>query len=162
VFFTKGVGHGNSEIISFENALRDAQIACYNLVNVSSIIPPGCIEVPTEEGIQFLSPGQIVYTVLSRKTQKTVNTNIQNIYASIGVAQPSQTDFYGYIGEMNGIDSEVEIINKSSQEQAIELLKTSRELDDSIDIKSFAFTAQSSLSSTKKYTTCVAAAVFIE
>ncbi len=162
VFFTKGVGHGSSEILSFENALRDAQIACYNLVKVSSILPSGCNEIPVEEGVQFLSPGQIVYTVLSRKTQKTVNTNIKSIYASIGVAQPSQTNQYGYIGEMNGMDSTIEIINKKSREQAIELLKSSRELDTSIKIKTSSITAFSSLSSTEEFTTCVAAAVFIE
>src|SRR5262249_20061590 len=37
LFFTKGVGTHREKLTSFELALRDAQIACYNLVRVSSI-----------------------------------------------------------------------------------------------------------------------------
>ena len=39
LFFTKGVGTHREKFTSFELALRDARIACYNLVRVSSIFP---------------------------------------------------------------------------------------------------------------------------
>ncbi|MEM2981086.1 MAG: pyruvoyl-dependent arginine decarboxylase, partial [Thermoproteota archaeon] len=42
VFFTKGVGIHRERLASFEIALRDAGIAQFNLVPISSIIPPGC------------------------------------------------------------------------------------------------------------------------
>jgi arginine decarboxylase len=35
--FTKGAGTHREELTSFEMALRDAGIACYNLVRVSNI-----------------------------------------------------------------------------------------------------------------------------
>ena len=43
LFFTKGVGTHREKLSSFELALRDARIACYNLVRVSSIFPPKCL-----------------------------------------------------------------------------------------------------------------------
>ena len=44
LFFTAGVGVHREKLTSFEMALRDASIACYNLVRVSSIFPPRCEE----------------------------------------------------------------------------------------------------------------------
>ena len=42
VFLTKGVGVDKHKLTSFECALRDAGIAAFNLVRVSSIFPPHC------------------------------------------------------------------------------------------------------------------------
>lgn len=40
IFLTKGVGRHSEKLTSFELALRDARIAEFNLVRVSSIFPP--------------------------------------------------------------------------------------------------------------------------
>ncbi|MEM2440028.1 MAG: pyruvoyl-dependent arginine decarboxylase, partial [Candidatus Bathyarchaeia archaeon] len=45
-FLTKGVGKHKEQLQSFELALRNAGIQHCNLVNVSSIIPPGCKLIP--------------------------------------------------------------------------------------------------------------------
>ena len=66
VFFTKGVGKHKEELHSFELALRSARIEKYNLVQVSSIFPPGCKRVAQAIGAKKLSPGQIVFCVMSR------------------------------------------------------------------------------------------------
>jgi arginine decarboxylase len=50
MFFTKGVGTHREQLTSFEMALRDARIACYNLFRVSSIFPPNCEEVTIDKG----------------------------------------------------------------------------------------------------------------
>ena len=42
IFLTKGVGVHKDKLASFEQALRKAGIEKYNLVNVSSILPPKC------------------------------------------------------------------------------------------------------------------------
>lgn len=163
VFFTKGVGHGRNEIISFENALRNAQISCYNLVKVSSILPPGCEQVTVEEGIKELSPGQIVYTVLSRNTIDNSSTvKPMQIYASIGIAQPKNPNFYGYIGESSGIDIGLEEITVNSRELATELLQSSRNGSGELEIETLVITAFTPVDSLDKFTTCIAAAVFIE
>ena len=47
IFLTKGVGRHSEKLTSFELALRDARIAEYNLVRVSSIFPPGCRLFPS-------------------------------------------------------------------------------------------------------------------
>lgn len=46
VFLTKGVGKHKEQLSSFELALRNAKIANFNLVRVSSIFPPGCKLIP--------------------------------------------------------------------------------------------------------------------
>jgi hypothetical protein len=44
-FLTRGVGVHREKLVSFEMALRDARIASFNLVTVSSILPPHCAVV---------------------------------------------------------------------------------------------------------------------
>ena len=65
MFFTKGVGRHKDYLQSFELALRDAKIEKCNLVTVSSIYPPGCKRIPTEEGLKLLQPGQITFAVMA-------------------------------------------------------------------------------------------------
>jgi len=99
MFFTKGVGKHRQNLQSFEEALRDAGIAEYNLVRVSSIFPPGCKIVSRARGIQQLTPGQIVFCVLAE-----TRTNEPNRLgcAGIGLARPAETSRYGYISEHHG------------------------------------------------------------
>src|SRR5436305_12113859 len=73
LFFTKGVGTHREKLTSFELALRDAGIACYNLVRVSSIFPPHCDVVPIGEGLKQLQPGQIVHCVMSESATAEPN-----------------------------------------------------------------------------------------
>lgn len=71
IFFVKGTGFSrNSELRSFEEALRDAGIERFNIVKVSSIIPPFCKEISREEGLKDLKTGQLVYSVISRISSK--------------------------------------------------------------------------------------------
>ncbi|TFG16864.1 MAG: arginine decarboxylase, pyruvoyl-dependent [Promethearchaeota archaeon] len=164
VFFTRGIGHANEKIISFENALREAQISRYNLVTVSSILPPQCKEVTVQEGNGLLSPGQIVYTVLSRITIENLTTSRpESMFASIGVAKPIDTTFYGYLGEYSGINEDIDHVKKETCKLANKLLLSSRD-DGEIECKTFEITAYTKLLSKTdyKYTTCIAAAVFIE
>ncbi|MDH3496986.1 MAG: pyruvoyl-dependent arginine decarboxylase, partial [Gemmatimonadota bacterium] len=53
-FLTKGVGRHKEKLTSFEMALREAHVAQYNLVRVSSIFPPNCQLVSREEGVKSL------------------------------------------------------------------------------------------------------------
>ncbi len=96
VFLTKGIGRHKEKLASFEEALRDAQIARFNLVHVSSIFPPHCKVVPRHKGLARLKSGQIVYCVMSRNA---VNENHRLIAASIGLAIPKDKNQYGYVSE---------------------------------------------------------------
>ncbi len=96
VFFTKGVGTHKDKLTSFELALRDAGIAKYNLVTVSSILPPFCENISKAKGIPMLNDGEIVFVVLSRNES---NEHNRLISASVGAAVPADRSQYGYLSE---------------------------------------------------------------
>jgi len=96
IFFTRGVGHHKEELRSFELALRDAGIEKYNLVHVSSILPPNCKIVPRAEGIKSLSSGQIVFCVMARCAS---NEPRRLIASSLGCAIPADRKMHGYLSE---------------------------------------------------------------
>ena len=56
IFLTKGTGVHNEKLASFELALRSASIASYNLISVSSILPPHCSIIDSEKGNRMLHP----------------------------------------------------------------------------------------------------------
>ncbi len=96
VFLTRGMGVSKDKLASFEMALRNARISQLNLVNVSSIFPPNCKQVPRYRGVKLLEPGQIVHCVMSRNE---TNEPYRRIAASVGVAIPRDKSKYGYISE---------------------------------------------------------------
>jgi len=126
VFFVKGTGHHNSKLGAFEQALRNAGIESFNLVNVSSILPPHCIEINKEEGFKQLRPGQIIYAVLSRVDSNKLN---QMISASIGIAKPSDKDQYGYLSEHHMYDAKPEEVENYTEGLAAEMLATTLGID---------------------------------
>ncbi len=96
LFLTRGVGIHREKLTSFELALREAGIAQFNLVRVSSIFPPHCQIVPREEGLKLLQPGEVVFAVIAEMSS---NEPGRRIAASIGVARPADHDKYGYLSE---------------------------------------------------------------
>jgi arginine decarboxylase len=96
LFLTRGFGVHKEKLTSFELALRDASIAYFNLVRVSSIFPPRCKIVSPEEGLALLQPGEIVFAVLA---EMSTNEPGRRIASSIGVARPADEDKYGYLSE---------------------------------------------------------------
>ena len=95
-FLTKGVGRHKEQLQSFELALRDAGIQYCNLVNVSSIVPPGCKLVSREQGLKMVQPGEITFVVIARNA---TNEPHRLLASSIGVAIPSRKNQYGYLSE---------------------------------------------------------------
>jgi len=96
MFLTRGVGRHREQLASFELALRDAGIEAFNIVTVSSIFPPGCRLVSKQVGLSLLSPGEIVFSVLSKCATDEAH---RLIGASIGVAIPADRERYGYLSE---------------------------------------------------------------
>src|SRR3990170_1427450 len=95
-FLTKGVGRHKEQLQSFELALRDAGIQYCNLVNVSSIVPPGCKLLSREQGLKMVQAGEITFVVLARNA---TNEPHRLVVSSIGVAMPSGKNQYGYLSE---------------------------------------------------------------
>ncbi|PIZ88648.1 MAG: arginine decarboxylase, pyruvoyl-dependent [Candidatus Nealsonbacteria bacterium CG_4_10_14_0_2_um_filter_38_17] len=96
-FLTKGVGVHREKLSSFELALREAGMAPFNLVSVSSILPPGCKKVTREKGLTFLNHGEVVFCVMAKNE---TNESNRLISASVGCAIPvDHKARYGYLSE---------------------------------------------------------------
>ena len=100
VFFTKGVGVHKEKLVSFEMALRDAHVSPFNLVTVSSIMPPQAKIVSREEGLSELHAGEIVFCVMARGE---TNTEGEAVAASVGLAVPPfEQGHHGFLSEHHG------------------------------------------------------------
>jgi len=121
VFFVKGIGYHHSKLVSLEQALRSAGIEKFNLVKVTSILPPDCIEITKDEGLKKLLPGQILYAVLSYTSSNKIG---QTCAASIGVAKPKNQGDYGYLSEHNAFDERAAKSGELAEDLAVEMLAT--------------------------------------
>ncbi len=120
-FLTKGVGKHKDCLQSFELALRSAKIHQYNIVSVSSIIPPGCKRISKEQGLKMLKPGEIIFVVMSKNS---TNEPQMLIAASIGAAFPSTKDSYGYLSEHHSFGQTDEMAGNYSEDLAATMLAT--------------------------------------
>lgn len=127
VFFTKGVGSHKEKLASFEMALRNAKIASYNIVEVSSILPPGCVFVSVNEGVKELTPGQILHVVLSKNSTNEPN---RLIGAAVGVAIPKDRKMYGYLSEHHSFGENEQKTGDYAEELAETMLTTILEVRD--------------------------------
>lgn len=174
IFFTKGAGVHKEELTSFELALRSAGIAFFNLVNVSSIVPPGCRKVSREEGLSLLRPGEVIYCVLARNATNEPN---RLVVASIGCAIPSDPTQYGYISEHHSFGQTEEKAGDYAEDLAASMLASTLGIDFDSDAawdereqiykmdgkitKTFSITQSALGNKNRLWTSVVAAAVFI-
>jgi len=174
VFFTKGVGVHKDRLASFESALRNAGIEKFNLVYVSSILPPNVKTVSKNEGSKHLSPGQIVYCVMSRSETKEPSRLTS---AAIGVAVPNRKDRYGYISEHHAYGEKMDVAGEYAEDLAATMLATTLGIefdpDDAWDERKQVYKASGQIIRTRNvvqsaeghkdglWTTVLAAAVFI-
>jgi len=121
VFLTKGMGKHKEKLTSFEMALRSAGIAQYNLVKVSSIFPPGCKIISRERGLKYLSPGEIVFCVMS---ENSTNEPHRLVASSIGLAIPKEKTEYGYLSEHHSFGQKEEDAGEYAESLAAEMLAT--------------------------------------
>ena len=120
-FVTKGVGRHKEKLTSFEMALRQAGIAQYNLVRVSSIWPPHCRMISREKGLKCLSPGQITFAVVA---EAATNEPSRRATASIGLAIPANPEHYGYISEHHAFGMRRSAAGDYAEDLAASMLAT--------------------------------------
>jgi arginine decarboxylase len=120
-FLTKGVGKHKEQLQSFELALRNAGIHYCNLVNVSSIVPPGCKLITRKHGLQMVQPGEITFVVLARNAANEPN---RLVASSIGVAIPSGKNQYGYLSEHHSFGQTDEAAGDYAEDLAATMLAT--------------------------------------
>ncbi len=121
IFFTTGVGTHRESLESFEMALRDAGIEKFNLVAVSSILPPNCQITRKEEGLRELLPGEIVFCVMSRNTS---NEPSRTVSASLGCAVPQTNSEFGYISEHHAFGETTERAGAYAESLASSMYQT--------------------------------------
>jgi len=130
LFLTKGVGRHKEKLSSFELALRQANIAQYNLVHVSSIVPPHCKVISKKQGIEFLHPGQILHCVLCRQS---TNESNRLISASVGMAIPQDRKQYGYLSEHTAFGQSQKKAGDYAEDLAATMLATTLGIDFDVD-----------------------------
>jgi arginine decarboxylase len=121
VFLTKGVGVHREKLASFEAALRDAGIAAYNIVRVSSIFPPFCRIISRTRGSRLLTPGQVLFSVVS---DNVTNEPHRLLSASVGLAIPKDPAKYGYISEHHSYGEREERAGDYAEDLAAQMLAT--------------------------------------
>ncbi len=120
-FMTKGVGRHKERLTSFELALRDAQIAQYNLVRVSSIWPPHCELKSPAEGLGSLRAGQVVFAVVA---EAATNEPSRLAASAIGLAIPADPAHHGYISEHHAFGLRTEPAGDYAEDLAASMLAT--------------------------------------
>lgn len=126
LFFTKGVGRHKERLTSFELALRDAGIAAQNLVRVSSIFPPQAKLITRKEGLKYLSPGEVVFSVVAENSTREPH---RLVVSSIGVAIPTDRNAYGYLSEHHSFGETEEQAGEYAEELAAEMLATTLDVE---------------------------------
>ncbi|MHA1728229.1 MAG: pyruvoyl-dependent arginine decarboxylase [Promethearchaeota archaeon] len=134
-FFATGVGFHDNKIISFEYALRMARCEKYNLVPVSSIIPPNCIEISRELGLKKLSTGEIVFCVMGRISTEKKNVPVSSIVTSI----KSNEIKHGYFFEYCKLGPEFSKTIMKSKIRSYQLITSLEKREENSDIKNIDF-----------------------
>ena len=132
-FFISGTGRHVDRLQAFDRALGDAGPLAHNLVSVSSIIPSECKIVTAEEGFSMLTPGQIVFCVMSRQDANEPGAIAS---ASIGVARPKDSGKFGYISEYHSTTSDKEVADEKAKKLALEMLSVKQNIStEKLDLK---------------------------
>lgn len=174
MFFTRGVGKHRRNLESFEAALRDAGIAQFNLVKVSSIFPPGCKIVSRQVGLGSLRPGQILFCVIAEERTNEPNRLVS---AGIGLAVPADGKQFGYISEHHGYGMvekrTADFVEDMAASMLAETLGIAFDPDANYDARREVYKMSGRIVTTRAivqtaegdknglWTTCVAAAVFL-
>jgi arginine decarboxylase len=174
LFLTTGIGRHREKLASFELALRDAGIEKFNLVNVSSIYPPGAEIMERDDGLEDLEPGQIVFCVMARAQS---NEPGRRIAASIGLAVPQNRSLYGYLSEHHSYGQQAKDAGDYAEDLAAEMLASTLgiqfDIDSDYDEKRDIFRMDGRIVNTQnitsftqvddrgRWTTSIAAAVFV-
>ncbi|MGM0608472.1 MAG: pyruvoyl-dependent arginine decarboxylase [Candidatus Muiribacteriota bacterium] len=130
MFLTKGAGVHREKLGSFEEALREAQIACYNLVKVSSIFPPYCKIVPVKEGVKSLAPGEITFCVMAENSTAEPGRLISS---SVGIAIPKDSSHYGYLSEHHSFGMDAANSGDYAEDLAASMLASTLGVDFDIE-----------------------------
>ncbi|HTY26397.1 MAG TPA: arginine decarboxylase, pyruvoyl-dependent [Desulfomonilaceae bacterium] len=119
-FITSGYGEASTELNAFDAALLNAGIGNTNLIKLSSILPPGCLEIEPYE----LPKGSMVPLAYGELTSSQPGTLIS---AAVAVGVPVDPSAPGLIMECNRIGAP-EVCEQASREMVREGMEVVRGL----------------------------------
>ena len=102
IALSSGTGEGPTELAAFDAALMDAGVANYNLLCLSSVIPPGARIVRSRRKVLPQDYGRRLYVVMSQMRQSTPGGEA---HAGIGWVQQGE-DGPGLFVELHDHDRE--------------------------------------------------------
>jgi len=102
---TKGTGGGDTKMAAFDAALYAAGIANYNLIRLSSIIPPGFEPIPQKMDWNDKEHGNKLYVVYASKIENEMG---KEAWAGIGWVTTTDGTKRGLFTEHEG-NSELEV-----------------------------------------------------
>ena len=140
---TSGAGIDKHKLVSFDKALLSSRIANYNIVKVSSILPPGCnpqIEVSAAHG-----------SVLFTAYASISSCNEELLSAAIGVGIPTSAKDVGVIMEYSCREGKA-----TAEETVREMVKASMDLRN-IDIQEIKVVSAEAKATCGEFTTVIAA-----
>jgi arginine decarboxylase len=126
IYVASGIGTGPTQLSAFDAALNDAGVANYNLLRLSSVIPPNTTIETVSDGVPAeVMPGgwgDRLYVVMAEKRVDAPNTEA---WAGIGWVQDKETG-KGLFVEHEG-ESEKKV--RSDIAQSLEALMATRNVD---------------------------------
>ncbi|MEO0202919.1 MAG: arginine decarboxylase, pyruvoyl-dependent [candidate division WOR-3 bacterium] len=128
LYICSGVGKGSTPLNAFDNALISAGVGNYNLLKVSSIVPPN-VEIVNSIDLKPGSLLPIAYGYTISKDEGKV------ISSAVSIAIPKNRNNIGVIMEVSGYYSEEEI-RKIAYNMALEAMKFRNLEIDFIEVKS--------------------------
>lgn len=120
-----GMGSGPTTLSAFDSALNDAGIANYNLLVLSSVIPPNTTVIEHESGISNKLPGTWGDRLYLVKAEMRTDKPNQEAWAGIGWVQDKETG-RGLFVEHEGTN---EATVRRDIEQSLEALMATRNVD---------------------------------
>ncbi|MEN3044527.1 MAG: arginine decarboxylase, pyruvoyl-dependent [Candidatus Hydrothermales bacterium] len=122
-FLTKGFGVANRELLSFDRALRSAKIDNFNLVKISSILPPG-VKKSKKINLPNASILHVAYGYVISNREREV------ISAVCGIAIPQKEceigvimEWSSYGSKLKGVEEVRNMLEKSMSDRNIKIKK---------------------------------------
>lgn len=126
IHLASGIGTGPTTLSAFDAALNDAGVANYNLIRLSSVIPPSTTIVQHTDTIDVaLLPGgwgDRLYVVMAEQRVETPN---EEAWAGIGWVQDKETGKGLFVEHEGGSEAKI----RADITQSLEALMKTRGID---------------------------------
>lgn len=126
IYVASGIGTGPTKLSAFDSALNHAGVANYNLIRLSSIVPPGANIIPHEKPLSDKALpggwGDRLYVVMAEKRVDTPNAEA---WAGIGWVQDKDSGKGLFVEHEGGSERAV----RNDIKQSLEALMATRNVN---------------------------------